>query len=245
MNKFMITGGPDTHYEPRCGGVRVLHYLANLLALIGEEVVTSFPCCRFFASVPLIRQCGDADDSTIVVYPDSIAGNPRKASKIVRYLLYFSPYLIPSNELPIIYHRMFFDQVAAKCARVPSQDHIITLPSLEPGLLYPEEKTIDSVFFAGKGPSEPPSDAIVIKRFRETRSQAISLLRRARNFYTTDRWSIMPLEAQLCGCRAFVKINGSWEEQPQRSGEGWVMDPDVDRQKAIAFASLCRNFFSL
>jgi hypothetical protein len=240
--KFIIHG-PD-FYEPRSAGVRVLNYLANLLALIGVEVTTIFPAKKLFLQVPDIPQSTAGVDDAIVVYPDVIRGNPLGAKRVVRYMLYFPPHYygsdrIAASELPIIYDEWLFDSVAAHCDQPPERIQIIRLPSIEPGLFHVEQKTVEAVFYAGKGAADPPDGSVVVTRDTHSREAAAALLRRAKRFYTPDTSCAMSVEAQLCGCESYVLREGVWTAFADPNPQRWVMAPQRDKYAATVFAALC------
>lgn len=95
---FLIT---SPGYAEQCGGIVVLHKLAQLLAEFGEEVYllttnidpTSTPKYTWIRSINTLPTTGDIEldeeekETTVVIYPEIIDGNPLKAKHVVRWLL--------------------------------------------------------------------------------------------------------------------------------------------------------------
>jgi len=246
---FLIHG-PE--YNPKSGGVRALHYLPNLLQINGEDVMTTFACYRYFDIDP-VRRCETKDvqlhrPEAVTIYPDCIRGNPLGAKRIVRFMLYyagghFGGDRIPKEELPVIHTDVLFGEVADHCDVRPTREHLMHIGCIEPGLFYAQEKTIESVFYRGKGSDADTMGMTLLLRDSHTREQAADLLRHARRFFTTDPYTVMSVEAGLAGCRSYVILGPGYQQHWEQDLNRWVMNLDRDKQTAARFAKLCREFF--
>lgn len=98
-------------WNPLCGGVRVMNYLAALLHGAGVPVFVDEEC-HYNPLIPIRR---DPADDCIVIYPDGTRGNPYGAKRVCRYMLYYaSGYFkgdrITKDECCIVFHRAFFKE---------------------------------------------------------------------------------------------------------------------------------------
>lgn len=228
--KYVITGiDPNSADTWKNGGGRALIYLFNLFHYLGIE-------CEINGAV-------EPDD--IAIYPDIIQGNPCNAQKIVRYMLYFwSGERIPASECVTCYHPTYLQQVSEKYDG-PTPD-IVYLPTIEPGLFYPEEKTIEAVCYIGKQHGLVPPDlgCVQISKGTVSRQGFAAALRACRNFYSLDHHTIAYTEAALCGCECFQieadsKITPVVIENPGQH----VMNFERDAAVARRFHEIVTTFF--
>jgi hypothetical protein len=97
---FFVVFAPD--YSENCGGCVVLHYLVDRLnSMFGVSGPIAFIVPRSFPSVPATSIDLNPGYSTpvlpswynasagIVIYPESLPGNPVKAQRVIRWVLYF------------------------------------------------------------------------------------------------------------------------------------------------------------
>ena len=223
--------------DMKSAGVRVLVYLNELLVKLGFNSEIN----------------GCLEPVHVAIYPDIIRGNPWGATNIVRYMLYYpTAYYggdrIPKTDCPIVYHEMYYESVCQHCDNPPPRDHIIFLPCLSDGhMLYPEEKTIDSVLYVGKAHcgESPAWDMPIITR-AISREECLSWLRHSKKLYTLDHHSVILTEAQLCGCETFLVKPGQVFEpfhdpEPRRN----FQDPERDIETARRFAKLSMDFFNI
>lgn len=224
-------------YDERSAGVRVCWYLHTLLNLAGYETVTDW-------SKPA------PDD--ITVYPDCVPGNPLEAARVVRYMLFFAESYfgkgpIPAEELAIPYADYLVEDLAAHYLGKPVAP--LPIPCIEPGLFYPEEKTVDSVLYTGKLTvaieRRPPHEMPVITRTSHTRPEMAALLRKAKNLYTLDHHTAMAAEAKLCGARVWLVDGPEDFRELDQDPTPWVMDLSRDARFGHQFAETCILFFGV
>lgn len=232
--KFVLTGiDPENPETWKNGGGRAMIYLHSLLHYIGQDCEINVPV--------------EPDD--VVVYPDCVQGNPCNANKILRWMLYFWPgERIPASECVIVYHEAYFDQVAQRYDRELPVENIVELPTIEPGLFYPEEKTSEALLYTGKQTvtTRPEGDFIEISKWNMSRAECASLLRRSKNLYTMDHHTIMIAEAALCRCDPWlVNENGTVIRITTAPSDfqGCIMDPHRDAALARKFVQIATDFF--
>jgi hypothetical protein len=222
-------------YDERSAGVRVCWYLDTLLTFAGYQTVTNW-------AVPA--------DNDIVIYPDCVPGNPLKAKRVVRYMLYFAEAYfggvrIPENELAIPYSDYLVESVKKHCDGQIGP--VITLPCIEPGLFYPEEKTIEAVLYTGKETvpiaRRPLQEMPVITRTSHSRAETAALLRKTKNLYTLDHYTAMVAEAQLCGARVWLVRDPQTFAEVTGDPSRYVMDLSKDAHLGDRFAQTCLKFF--
>lgn len=148
----------------------------------------------------------------IVVYPETVAGNPFQAPFVVRYVLNFPGHLggdktYPSSELIYSYSKTLADAVGFK-------DNVLFIPATDTNIFHPPEREgvrQGSCFFASKyktihnGKLLPITDGSVeIVRDvpeEQTPQQIAELFRRSEVFYAYEN-TALAIEAVLCGCPA-------------------------------------------
>jgi hypothetical protein len=232
-------------------GVRVMNYLPAMLHAAGYPVFVDEPC-HYNPLLPVRRDPGPED---IMIYPDGTRGNPYHAKRVCRYMLYFATGWfkgdrIAKDECCIVYHRVFFDDVAAHCDHPVGEDDIITLPIIAPEWCFPEPKTIENAYWEGKpltaNKKEPdvPFERITVPDHNRT----LAILRRTKNFYTPDPYSGMANEASLCGCHVYM-LDEQGNYARQRAAIEWakaqVMNPERDVRIARQFAERVYQFFGV
>ncbi len=250
------------HYNGVSAGVRALHYLAAMLRAADVPVAVTHTC--FYNPTIPVRSQPLPDD--IVIYPDASRGNRLGARRICRYMCYYAhAYFggdrIRQDECAIVFHRDYLSDVQAHCDHPLTEDDIVTFPILDKEWCFPEEKTIENVFYAGKGKGKkapPDIDHIPISAANAPQNHSspysahyahmrtLALLRKAKNFYTTDENTLMSCEAALSGCKVFfVKSATSFEEQTKIMdlARPQVMDPQRDIAVARKMASRIYRFF--
>jgi len=229
-----------------------MHYLAALMDAAGYSVAVMEPCA-YNPSLPIVKKC-EPDD--IAVYPDATPGNPLDASRIVRYFLYYASAFfggttIPESECVIVYSETYFEDVAKHCAKKITRDDIICIPNLEAEWCFPGEKTIENVLYKGKMTCKemPLKHCVVLPDASDpsaSRESTMAILRKAKNFYTMDHYTIMGVEAYLCGCNVFNVINkDTFERVDILDAELYVMCPARDMFYAEQFAKKALRFFNL
>jgi len=185
---FIVGAQP---YKHNSAGVRVLYELAARLMVRGHGAQVIHPW-----GIPK-----SLAERSIVVYPESIAGNPCGGDKIVRYILNVPGVMggdkeYAKDELLVAYRADFASY---------SGGEVLCLPVIEPffcvDLLVPK---LFSVVYVGKGEntSAHPDDCVPITpEWPRTREQVAFILQCADVLYTYDGVSAIIDEAERCGCK--------------------------------------------
>jgi hypothetical protein len=232
------------------GGIRVLNYMAALIHSIGHPVaITSV--CYYNPALPGVG--GQCDPDDIVVYPEIVPGNPLQGQRVVRWQLYYPPYRSAKGDCVISFHPEYM----AKCREMSDDpvpdDYILRLPGIDHGeWLYPEPKIIENCLFIGKRNCQEAPDIPGIVDIAGShdlwfnRMRTIAVLRRSKNFYTMDHFTVMEDEAALCGCKVF-RVFGAHEfrEQFIDDASTRIMRPVRDQLYAHRFLNLIARFFKL
>lgn len=248
MTPYYIDTPPWTD---TCGGAKIMHYLAALLLAAGYPVSTKEPCF-YNPSISVVPEC---PPESVMVYPEGHGPENRlNGRRVVRYFLYFaSSYFkaqMPQEECAIVFHRDYLEDVQSHCGhQVLTEDDVVLLPGLEDLWCFPERKdtywSFENVFYRGKGPDKRP-DVPCEDIPGSGHALTLSILRRAKNFYTSDNHTIMSCEAALCGCRVFhLADDGSFKEQEGilEKAQSLVMRPAQNVDLARKFARRVEQFF--
>jgi hypothetical protein len=222
--------------EHKSAGVRCLLRLNDLLNLAGYHCELNSPP-------------GPKD---IAIYPDIIRGNPWGASRVVRYMLYYTHLYfggdrISASDCVIVYADLFFKDMMEHYDGKLTRANIVTIPCMEAGLFFPEEKTIDSVCYIGKPTATcvPPKDMPVITRESMSREECAKLLRTTRNLYSLDHHSAILGEGLICGCKCWiVHDDGTKHEFYHPDPESQLQDDARDVVTARRFAQIAIDFFA-
>jgi len=246
--KFLIFGLP---YRNSSAGIRVLHRLGDELKKLG---CNAFVFTEWKQSAQLIPHIGDC----IVIYPESVRGNPLCAKNVVRYVLNTPGYLglsdsvYPDSELVFVYNEALIPATQAATSQVIDKSRIMEISVLEPWLFKPNpevEKVYDAAYWVGKGvfmlEKTNPEVAKYLegKKFVQityqlpsTREALALLFQSCREFVTVDNFTAMLAESRLCGCKAVI------------IGENGPIEPtdDVGHWRTKWYETDCiRNFVGL
>jgi hypothetical protein len=184
--------------DERSGGMRAIYHLVHLLQHGGYDVRIGERPRPF----------------EVVVDPDNMPGNVTHAARVVRYMCYFAGaaghgyndgHRIPAGQCVILYHEDYRAEVSTFCDGPMPPDNVVTVPSIETGLFYPEAKAVDKLLYVGKAhtpfhPSWWRGVAVVTKDNMDRKAFA-TMLRRARNLYSLDHHTVVVYEAALAGCQ--------------------------------------------
>ncbi len=220
--------------EVESAGLRAFRYLGDLVA----------------------KHCTDdgSDREPVAVYPDCIGPkNPLGLGRVIRFMFapaswdhgFYGGGRIVRSDLVFVFDPWYYDDIAAHYDGILDREAILPIPCIEPGLFYPEEKTILAVLYVGKGtlPANVPPDWQIITRDSHPRPDAAALLRRAAVFITMDHYTMMAHEAELCRC-AVWKADANLALTPYpTNGAQYLMDAERDRAVALAFEKRARDFF--
>jgi hypothetical protein len=203
--EWYIVTPPYTHAS---AGVVVLHRLCHKLREIGREAFVSTTGTNPMWNTP--HKPAPAPNG-IVVYPESIGGNPFGARHVVRYVLFY-PGKIGSGtteydpaELVVYYGDRF---------RI-GPGPVVIIAATDASLFYDthEPKTRDVVFVCKGDPSAAPwpgGATRITQWWPPTREETAALLRSARRVYSYDSCSAILLESTLCGAEVYVPQDGRW-----------------------------------
>lgn len=210
MTRFIVDAPPYMHQS---AGITIMHKLCYFLRCAGYEAYITAPSNPEWAN-PAFDGYLRPDD--YVIYPDCIIGNPLKANRVIRYMLYypwgyFANQRIPNSELCIPYMSFLIPSLNAACDYEISEDYCLEIGTIEPNLfnINPNiEKTIDSYWQSHKG--EGNFNAFNLPKhcqkitYEMPRQEVALQLQKTRNFYCFDATSMMMHEAFLCGCNCFL-----------------------------------------
>lgn len=253
-------------YDPDSGGVIVLHKLAQLLKQIGMDVylwheanpysISSlkqlerklrywrrrFTQPHLFTSpysLPLARK-EDVQDA-IVLYPEVVAGNPLKAKRVVRWLLYkageHTGVIDYSPDDLFFYYLKEYDY--PKLNRFPDNQLFVAEYFSD---IYRQTNfgpRHGSCFMVRKGKNRVhdrhPSDAIQVDGL--SHKEIAECFNRCEYFFSYDLYTMYSTYASICGCKSVViPIEGismeKWHVAPEgRFGVAYGID-DVPRAEA-------------
>lgn len=252
-------------YSSMSAGIRALHMLCHSLNMLGQHAYIytyrqftvdprfSSPNCPDLCT-PLITQniisyFEQQGRHPIVVYPESISGNPLGAKHIIRYILNYPNLLggdqdYDAHEMVYAYSRTLAEYAGIK------MDRVLFLPASDPKLFTPPPANTPrhgSCFYAAKyrdfhkGTLLPiTANSTEITRYQPdspTKQQIAELFRKSEIFYTYED-TALAIEAALCGCPTVFIPNEHLRKSLGLAdlgmdGFAWGTDPDeIARAKA-------------
>lgn len=234
-------------FEERSGGVIALHLLATRLASLGIDVRLwhdqrprlAFPPSiaelrRFISydvlhrspfdrgQTPVSVACyGDVTDA-IVVYPETVEGNPLNASRVVRWLLntpgFFTGQARYGPDDLFFYYMQAFDD--PQLNRFP--DNELCLTSTHPAYVdYGRPDRTGNCHLMRKGARRdlmPPNGSIAVDELSHADTAAV--FNRTDRFLCYDLYTRYNIYAALSGCLPIVV------PEPDVSVEQWMPDPE-------------------
>ncbi len=261
-------------YDENSGGIIVLYKLVQLLRKLGMEgylwhIANPFPIfplklrrfekkfrywyqrrtdpLRYTSpySLPVARRRDVVD--AVVVYPEIVAGNPLKADKVVRWLLYkpgahlgninFSP-----NDL-FFYYLKEYDYPALN--KFPDNQLCVTDYFSE---IYQQTNfgsRHGSCFMVRKGKDRVhnahPADAVQVDGL--SHRELAEVFNRCEYFFSYDLYTMYSTYASMCGCKSVViPVEGmsieDWRSEPEnRFGVAYGLE-DIPRALATREALL-------
>lgn len=235
-------------------GVQVMHRLCHTLNELGLSAVMMFNWKDESGRIqvgfqgpewthpqlktPVLAPCDRRFfDNVIVVYPESIGGNPLGAPKVIRYFLNKECYFpgdpkveVGPNDFLIAFHRMFR----------PDAHVVLTESNMNPVFNSAGTKPVNQrplkLTYIGKGEYEGPTfiikDSIYIARNWPTdQNQLAILMKNSRLVFSWDSMSGVPLEAVLCGAMPVYLRYGRFTKEEVDSTElGPIPRLDMDHQ---------------
>lgn len=169
-----------------------------------------------------LRMCNDfsreAIDSSYVVYPECMLGNPLGARNVIRYFLNRDGILkngakvaVGSNDFLLTHSKVM----------EPNAHHVCHFQRSDPlfnrtNSLPPAQRTLD-LNYTGKGAlygasGVVPNTVAITRTWPDTKEQLAILLRNCRFFYTADACSNINNEALSCGAIPVFMHNGPWTD---------------------------------
>jgi hypothetical protein len=169
-------------YRHNSAGVRCLYELQRHLQERGYEST--------------ICQGGEAPEGSIVIYPETVCGNPLKGKTVVRYVLYHPSVLggdkeYDSSEIIFTYSKRFYDAP------------LLTVPTIENFFKDEGLPREGGCFYVGKGMVHPDSVygmTEITASWPEDRRELALLLNTKEVFYSFDDCTALIEEARRCGC---------------------------------------------
>lgn len=210
MRPYLIVGHD---YRRTSAGIRVLHKLCHLINTIGGGVA--------YVLADVVNQDWNTPRANkdviewianegIVIYPEVEDGNPLGARRIVRYFL---------NRPGLIRHARHMRGEYAFCwcgllsRFVPSDDRILTVPVVDTGLFYDRGfERYGEVVWWGKYNGPSVFDDSTMKKITfdwpGDRVTLAALFQCARIFYSYTDYTMLTIEARLCGCPTVIIPSG-------------------------------------
>ena len=248
-------------YVRTSAGVRVLHLLCHALNKRGHTAyVMLYPTLPWrddqvapdLMTPVLTRHVVDNHFRRglvpIVVYPETVAGNPFGAPCVIRYVLNFPGLLGGDKEYAAEELIFSYSRILAEATRSP--DNILFLPATDTRIFRPPpegQKRQGSCFYANKYKLahggklfDVTKDSVEITRDRpdsQTPQELAELFHRSEVFYSYEN-TALATEAVLCGCPAVFLPNPYLSEiiaVRELGTEGYAWGADkvaVDRAKA-------------
>ncbi|WCE93919.1 hypothetical protein [Acidithiobacillus ferriphilus] len=261
-------------YVRTSAGIKALHLLCHALNRLGERayLITHpyYPPAYSTnpeLNTPLLTQRilefdFEAGLAPIVIYPETIPGNPFHAPFVVRYVLNFPGLLggdatYGEDEFCITYSKHLAESVA---------DSKLTLfiPVSDPRVFYPYPRVQrrGSCFYAGKYKYhhggklyEVTNNSVEITRDQpdsQSPDQIADLFRRSEVFYTYEN-TALAIEALLCECPVVFLPNPYLDQIIGIEEHGWdgiawgTADSDIDRAKSTVYTAKenYRRFYAI
>ena len=183
---YLIMAPP---YRHNSAGVRALYELRRHLQERGFEVQ--------------IVQTGTAPAECIVVYPETVPGNPLGGKTIARYVLHYPGRLggdkeYDSKEMIFTYHPDFYPGAP-----------IMTVPVIEDFFRDEGRSRKGGCFWVGKGfnvPRIPETEGLteITYDWPAERKGLAQLFNETEIFYSYDSRTMLTAEARRCGCKVIV-----------------------------------------
>jgi hypothetical protein len=231
-------------YREDSGGTIFLHQLVHVLNALGEKalLVPMEPIdnisirskiTRYFypekfvvssdLNTPVARK-RDIDDNTIVVYPEVVLGNPLKASKVARWLLYkpglLRPYKFGTDEI--------FFKAADGCDLIEETGGAHTLFLWKVNKAYENRNFQDRsgscyIVRKGEGKTRIPQTFDSLQIDGLDHDEIATIFNKCKTFYSYDEATMFSQYAAICGCDSIV-IPGLF-----RSREEWIENHELGK----------------
>jgi hypothetical protein len=257
-NPYYIVAPP---YVRTSAGIRVLHLLCHTLNRMGHTAyVLMYPAMPWRAyqvgpdlitpilNHDIVKSHFERGIVPILVYPETISGNPFGGPCVVRYVLNFPGLLGGDTEYAPDELCFSYGEVLATHTRNP--DNILFLPAIDTRIYYPPSEGqerkgtcfyADKYQVAHKGKLfDITQNSIEITRDRphsQTPQEIADIFRRSELFYVYEN-TALAIEAVLCGCPVVFLPNEHLTDmialkEIGNDGYAWGTDPEeIVRAKA-------------
>lgn len=210
------------NYTRTSAGIKAMHLLCHELNRHGQmafvtSTITNPELLTPQVSLSLVRSLNDRGLNPIVVYPETILGNPIGGSCVVRYLLNFPGKLGGSSSFPS--DEMSVSWAKGMNSSPDGEEFTLYIPTVDRKIFYPSPpdavrsgtcfywekyKYIHRGLLEHKVPG-----SFEIRRSSKSilnPHQLADLFRRSEFFYCYEN-SMLSLEAMLCGCPVILVPN--------------------------------------
>jgi hypothetical protein len=220
-------------YRRNSGGISVLHQLChNINQTKGAAWITT-PHTNPALKTPYAdprKQRELVSAGAIAIYPEIVTGNPLRAKRVVRWVLYKPGVLggqptYDPHETVYAYNQMLFQD---------GYKDILSLPMTETALFRPPERPQNrsgALVYVGKGkrPSHLPAGTEITREWPSSREVLARLFQHAEVFYCYDPLTALTDEARLCGCPVVLSGDGAFDrtryEQSELGTNGLAFEP--------------------
>jgi hypothetical protein len=225
-------------YDEASAGMRALFKLVHELNLRGYDAYTS--------------QEGNPDwiqkkwfgDHGIIIYPETITGNPLQCDKVVRWILFYPDFFqIPMNpdpdELTFSWDKKF---ITCEDNRILKID--VVEKELFNSIDLPDKPLYCSYFGKGRfnGLSRLPLTKGLIEidyMSPNNRADLAALLRSTNILYTYDKDTMLNYEAILCGCKVVYVPD---ESEITLQDTGMDISPEEYERQLQNFIDVTQNY---
>lgn len=228
-------------YTEKSAGIRVLHYLCNILNISGHEAYINTPITNPLLWTPtltndvLVRHFS-GQKKPIVIYPEVVVGTPLNMGIPVRYFLNQAGKIaghtnFGKNEIQISYRNAFSDDAETPLLTIPCSDPSVFYPP-PPGTQREGRYFYFSRLLARGGELQDITHGVteISSRNPMPLEDLPELFRRAELLYCYEDGAIT-LEARMCGCPiVYIPNPTSLPEFPQEDwgtmGAAWGASPE-------------------
>nr|WP_320133648.1 hypothetical protein [uncultured Holophaga sp.] len=230
-------------------GIRALHLLCHGLNRIGQEAyITPLPhpskpgWTHPELRTPLLthevaRYHAARGITPIVVYPETVSGNPLKAPVVARWVLNFPGLL--GGDTSYAPEELVFGYSSELAEAAGHPDQVLYMPTIDTRIFHPpveDQPREGSCFYASKYKGKRlPITATSREITRNgpgspTPGQIADMLRRAEVFYAYEN-TALSTEAVLCGCPAVLIPNEHFDrwignKEVGKEGYAWGTSPE-------------------
>lgn len=238
-------------YRRTSAGIRVLHLLCHALNSIGEEAYVypteTHPALNTPLVTPeLIERHKAAGREPIVVYPEVVPGNPRKAASVVRYVLNRAGLL--GGDSVYADTELIFGFGLNALPDGADPQNILFLPPIDTAIFNNRDNPDDhqrsgALLYPGRHqaalsqyPQLAAEATLITYSWPESHEALAELLRRSEVVYCFESTAIAA-EAALCGCPAVILpspfFNGVALSEAEIGRNGIALN---DSPEEVAFA---------